>query len=575
MISEIFLDYGIYGINPNGSKEQRANCPECARRKPYQHTGSKKDKDLSVNIEENIWNCHRCGWTGKLKSEIDIEVREDPKTYQDKIRLYKFFQERGISKRVVDRNRIEVGWRNINGVDTECAIFKYYFNHKLVGYKYRGLKEKVFSSNTGGLKTFYKIDDIKSFETLICVEGEFDSLAFEEAGYENCISVPMGSMNASDDIGKRLNFFQNCEHKFKNIKDIYLALDNDENGIRMRDELSKLFGFARCKIVKFPEDCKDANDVLVKHGLEELHRILEEAEPYPTPGVKVLRDERARLLEVRENGYPKGVKTGYPILDDKLTWFKPMFTVITGYAGSGKSNWLDQVMVKLITHANWKFAVFSPENSEFLYHAHRLAEIYVGKPLQSKFNGFMSVEELDFAIDHLSRHVFSITDGVKDWRFETIVAKMRELHESQKIDCFIIDPWNKIEHNHTGSVTEYIGARINELLRLAKELDISVVVVTHPSKQKEKNREGKRFKLGLGDIADSQHWENKAEVGIVVDRVKDDEGKDQWVEVSIEKVKHQFIGRLGTVKFKYERSCQRYYEFDSILYKEKELNYGF
>lgn len=38
-------------------------------------------------------------------------------------------------------------------------------------------------------------------------------------------------------------------------------------------------------IIDFPEDCKDANDVLVKHGQERLYECYENARAYPIEGV--------------------------------------------------------------------------------------------------------------------------------------------------------------------------------------------------------------------------------------------------------------------------------------------------
>jgi twinkle protein len=57
------------------------------------------------------------------------------------------------------------------------------------------------------------------------------------------------------------------------------------------------------------------------------------------------------------------------------------FTVVTGWPGSGKSEWLDALLVNL-TKSGWKFAIFSPENQPTELHIAKLLEKIAGKAVR-------------------------------------------------------------------------------------------------------------------------------------------------------------------------------------------------
>jgi len=49
--------------------------------------------------------------------------------------------------------------------------------------------------------------------------------------------------------------------------------------------LARRIGKAQCWQVEWPDDCKDANDVLLKHGKAALANAIDEATPWPIAGL--------------------------------------------------------------------------------------------------------------------------------------------------------------------------------------------------------------------------------------------------------------------------------------------------
>ena len=267
------------GINTKGRTEGqfKTTCPKCSEKRK-----KKKDLCLSVNIDEGIWNCHHCGWFGSIKKKQKHEeyvkpVWSNATSLSDK--LVKWFSSRGIRQSTLMRNKITEGESFMPQIEKETNTiqFNYFRDEELVNIKFRD-GNKNFKLIKGAEKILYGLDDIKDCDSIIIVEGEMDKLSYEEAGYTNCVSVPNGA-------NIKMDYLDACKEYFKNVKKIFISTDNDEKGIELEKELSRRLGRDRCYKVSYPDDCKDANDVLVKYSSIELEKYFLNAKAYPLEGV--------------------------------------------------------------------------------------------------------------------------------------------------------------------------------------------------------------------------------------------------------------------------------------------------
>ena len=121
-------DYSDYGIEiPHGrtSGNVKTYCPQCREQRH-----NKRDRSLSVNLNEGVWNCHYCGWSGRLEF-TEEEKREwarqhsalqpnaaMPKEYRKpkprpkapmSDKALAWFAGRGIGRATVDEMRITEG----------------------------------------------------------------------------------------------------------------------------------------------------------------------------------------------------------------------------------------------------------------------------------------------------------------------------------------------------------------------------------------------------------------------------------------------------------------------------------
>jgi len=66
------------------------------------------------------------------------------------------------------------------------------------------------------------------------------------------------------------------------------------------------------------------------------------------------------------DGFPQGLSTGFPLLDKHFKVFEGTLNLITGTPGSGKSTWLDQMLINIM-QANHEMyvAMFTPESAPY------------------------------------------------------------------------------------------------------------------------------------------------------------------------------------------------------------------
>jgi twinkle protein len=194
-----------------------------------------------------------------------------------------------------------------------------------------------------------------------------DVLALHEAGIHNAISVPNGAtLNRNN-----LDYLDNCIDYFDDKEKVILAVDNDEAGQALQQELVRRLGAEVCFMVDF-EDCKDANEYLLKHGKERLGQCIARAKAVPLENVITFRDIEGEVEDFVKNGFKPGFQVGLENFDNIFSTYTGQFITVTGVPSSGKSDFVDQMVVGYNHKYAWKAAFASPENVPTYLHAHKL-----------------------------------------------------------------------------------------------------------------------------------------------------------------------------------------------------------
>lgn len=329
---ETFEEYGIKIPYRRRNGNVKCVCPNC-KTSGRSHP---EDRSLSVNLDLGVWNCHYCGWSGGLKG-YEGRRPEKRRTYNKpkpleehglSQKLINYCSLRGISLDTLKAMHITEGMEFMPQANKEMNTvqFPYFLEGELINIKYR-TGDKKFKMCAGAELIPYNIDGIKDKETAVIVEGEWDALSFIEAGMDNVISVPNGA-NANlewlDDF---------LEGWFDDKQTIYIAVDNDEKGLALREELIRRFGAERCMIVEWSQGCKDANDQLKEFGKESLRNCVTGAHEVKVGGIYSLADYESELDVMWREGLQRGKTIGHENFDKLVSFETKRLMVVTGVPG--------------------------------------------------------------------------------------------------------------------------------------------------------------------------------------------------------------------------------------------------
>lgn len=351
-------------------------CPYC---KPRATRGNVNT--FSINLKTGQHKCLRasCGVSGNmitlardfdfsLGTEID-EYYAPKKKYRElpqpkepvipKPEALQYLESRGISEEVAKRYEITVQTKNPN-----ILVFPFYDEvGKLKFVKYRKTdfdKTKDANKEWCESKTKPILFGMKqcdtSFKRLVIVEGQMDCLAVATAGINNVVSVPTGA--------KGFTWVPYCWNWLCKWEEIIVFGDYEKGSISLLDELSKRL---KTKIKHVREenylDCKDANEILLKYGKEQVIKCVENAIPIPVENVIDLAD----VKDVDPYSLEK-IPTRIQEVD-KLLCGGLIFgcvNLITGKSGKGKSTLASQILGNAIDCGYNVFA-YSGELPNFLF----------------------------------------------------------------------------------------------------------------------------------------------------------------------------------------------------------------
>lgn len=292
--------------------------------------------------------------------------------------------------------------------------------------------------------------------------------------------------------------------------------------------------------------------------------------------------------DMRINGIGRGESIGWAGLEQYYTVPKGQWTVVTGFSGSGKSTWLDNVYVQLAKNKGWKFLICSPENQPIRRHIAGLMEIYAGRKFgtydvtapQYKEKWFMTPQEYREAFAFVCKHFYFINPPDTEFTVDGIIGIAQEVADNHfQFDGMVLDPYNEIEHKRPMgmSETEYISTVLQKFRNFARRLDIHFWFVAHPTKPvrlqvkysaeevDESIRKPVYQRATLFDISGSANWKNKCDFGLIVHRDMNDKTAPSIIEV--EKVRFRENGGMGEVGMYYDYLCNRFVEhYDELLF---------
>lgn len=556
-----------------GSGHFRRTCFACSETRK-----NKKARTLSVTIdhEHAVFKCWHCEADGAVRfEEQDAPRQQDrPKRLNGAVKKIEaildpiskeFLQSRGISEATAKAHSVTQALAYFHDLKREDwgIAFPYIVNGRTHGHKVRCTEEKANTCDTtlGSLCGLELVDMEKSSDFIIC-EGEIDMLSFTEAGVANATSVPNGSSSFTRDEDRRdakttMAFLWTAKAHIDKAKRIVIASDSDEPGTKLAGELARRIGKHRCWTVDFPEGCKDANDVLLKHGVETLRDCLEQAKPWPIEGLYEAVAFANTVTKLYDDGLGERILTGMPPIDDLYSVGPGLLTIMTGIPSHGKSTMIDQFMLQLARRHGQTFAICSFENPIHV-HIAKLAEMMTQKHFfeTDRAGSRMTKWELDECLPFINEHFkfLSQDDGAKA-SLDSIIERIKTAVFRWGISGAVIDPYNYIlRPTKAENETQWIDDMLTTLRLVAQYHGIHLWLVAHPTKLLP-DKDGVYPPPRGYHVSGSAAWYAKADFGLTVYRVPNRPGQVKFINW---KTRYDWMGREGECDILYDTATNSY-----------------
>lgn len=583
------------------SGQEKTTCPQCSDSRR-----NKKDPCLSVNVTEGTYNCHHCGWKGNVRA---FERKENLKKYfkpdksllsniqlNDKIIAYS--DKRGVSHETLKKFFIhgKEEWMPATQKKERCIVFPYIRDGQIVNAKFRD-GAKNFRLIKDAELIFFGMQTLDGRNCAIITEGEWDMLTAYECGFGKdyepivnddgeviehelgrwaILSVPNGASRGN----QQLEYLDNCSDYISVIDEFIIATDGDEAGRKLRDELVRRLGVEKCRVVEYPSGCKDLNEVLLKHGKDEVISLLLQSAPIPIDGVYYLEQIFPDMLDSFKAGVQLAPTTRFDEMDEFFRWKKGDITLCTGYGNHGKSFFMLQLMLTKSIWDGWRWAIFSPENYPPNDFYDDLVEMYAGKWLNQ-----MSVEEYTEACQFISDHIYYVYPE-NEHDIVSIHEKFRYLILKKGIDGVMIDPFNQLDKTQKPYERDdqYLSSALKDIKRFALLNNIVYCIIAHP-KNPTYNQDRSLPVPDSYDLHGGSMWANKCDQIIAYYRPRFHEDKNSPdVEIYVQKLKRKRTGgKLGSFSLYLNWTKKRYTnskgqlpcdpKFAELIKSQKENDY--
>ena len=438
---------------------QHEPCPKC------------DSKDNLARYDDGHGYCFGCSTYFPGNS---AEVKEFPSSPMAEIK--------GVVSAIADR-KISLETAKKYGVTQEFsvgsseAIKQYYpyYDKKgvLCGNKVRVLRDKRFvtSGDMRGNTLFGQQLFRNEGKYVTVVEGELDALAaYEMLGSRwPVVSVSKGAAGAKKDFQKNLEWLEGFEN-------VIIAFDADEPGRLAAEECAQVLSPNKAKIVSF-EEFKDASDYLKNGKVKQFTTEWWNAKQYVITGVITLEDAWQDFLNMGKEKiipFPESFGQLNQMMNGGIAAGE--ITVLGALTSVGKTT-----MVNEITYHLWK-------NTDL-----RIGCAFLEASKGEAVKNLLTIHNnLNFSFENLEDHDLSKykSDIITDGRIylldhfgavdsDELFMKLRAMVKGSGCQILVIDP---LQAGVSSNTNEVIDDFMDRLLKLAKETNVSIIVVSHMRK---------------------------------------------------------------------------------------------
>lgn len=400
--------------------------------------------------------------------------------------------------------------------------------------KYRPANsDKRFHCRPSGVsKSLFNVDALRAHPSLpvVITEGEFDAASCIQSGWMRSVSIPDGwseqlDEDAAQSPGAKMQPLIEVEAELRAAPFVIIASDADKVGAAFVRAMVAFLEGCDVRSCRWPEGCKDPNDVLRIHGPAVLNERLLAAEQVDPPGASIYALDELPPMDSR-----RVLRTGQRTLDRFAAFEIGAISVLTGVPGAGKTTFATFIADQVRRHEGVRVGI-----AAFETHPHRIRD-HLARIDGAAWDDLRDLDRASLSdwFRIVRRREFSVESEAHDmiWLRQMI----RTLAVRDQCKLIVVDPWNEIEHAPAPgeNMTAYVNLALTRLRQWAEMFDCHVLLVAHPRKMPA----DRAHKAPTGyDVADSAAFFNKPALGLSIRQRVDDETSEARFEVVAWKVR--------------------------------------
>jgi twinkle protein len=361
-----------------------------------------------------------------------------------------------------------------NGHEAFKHHYPYYDNGgKFIGTKARRISDKSFSTS-GNMK-----DNVLFGQQLFknegrfvtVVEGELDALAaFEMLGSKfPVVSVSKGAAGAVKDFKQNLEWLEGFEN-------VVICFDNDTAGREAAEKCAQILSPNKARIVNLTA-FKDASDYLTNNKVRDFTGEWWEAKTYRMTGIVTLEDAWGDFVKRGTEEiipFPESFGMLNHMMNGGIAAGE--ITVLGALTSIGKTTMVNEIVYHFWknTNKNIGCAFLEASKGEAV---ENLLTIHTGHNLSLEDRKNIDFDKLHTDIITDGRILLLDHHGAVD--SDELFVKLRAMVKGSGCEILVIDP---MQAAVTSNTNETIDDFMDRLLKLAKETDVSIIVVSHMRK---------------------------------------------------------------------------------------------
>ena len=342
---------------------------------------------------------------------------------------------------------------------------------KAVNIKYRGLEEKKWEQEKGSKKILFNDDVIAANSEIVITEGELKSIALDQVGIANTVSLTGGVSTIKPEWIDQLD----------RMTKIYICLDSDEAGQKGAHELANRLGLDRCYNILL-EDAKDPDEWLFerRHTVDEFRNLMRKAKQFEIKDVISVSGALGQLyhdLAIGDTAASTGIVTQWEPVNRLIKGFKPgELIILSAPPKVGKTTLALNIAHHLSKDQNVPVGFFCMEMS-----ASRLSQKIVQLDLSRPDDliDASDVAEARYRLRNLPLYFLkTVRRGVTS---EDIFEAIKLSYRRYGLKLVVFDNLHFLVRG-TDNLREKIGEVSQQFKLLAEELRIPIILIVHPRK---------------------------------------------------------------------------------------------